>query len=269
MKRVWLLAVLFLTACGSIQSGNVGVRTMYGTVEKEAVSGFYSAFLSHVDEYSAKENEIDLKGLTPKARDNLSLRDMDVSVYYKAAPGAIRDLSVKYAGQSVKEDHIWYPAYGLVSNVSRNAVYEEVAKADSLTIHLQREAMAAAIKADVQKAMDTNDPGVFTITRVLIRAVVTDPTIEASIQQAVAFQKNLESKKVQVQIAEQDALVRVAEAKGIASAQGIINSTLTREYLQHESNEVMKRFADKGGVTTVILPANTSVTPLLNMGKAP
>ena len=35
------------------------------------------------------------------------------------------------------------------------------------------------------------------------------------------------------------------------------------EYLQHESNLVLQKFAEKGGSNTVILPANMQTAPLL------
>ncbi|HAD07916.1 MAG TPA: hypothetical protein DCF62_00400, partial [Porticoccaceae bacterium] len=95
----------------------------------------------------------------------------------------------------------------------------------------------------------------FTITRVAVRALNTDPTIEAAIQKAVQAQKTLEAKKVEVEIAGKDAEIEIARARGIAEANAIINSSLTPEYLQHELNEALKTFAEnEGGV--VVIPAN-------------
>ena len=56
--------------------------------------------LTRAYEFSAKEIALDLNDLRPKAADNLSLQDLDVTVYYNAAPGAIADLMVKYANAS-------------------------------------------------------------------------------------------------------------------------------------------------------------------------
>lgn len=266
MKKLVVISTLLLAACGSIETGNVGIRTQFGTVVKEELQpGFYTAIISHVNEYSIKEIGVDLNDMQPKAKDNLSLKDMDVTVFYRVTPGKVRDLAIKYAGQSAKaaDSSTYFPAFHLVANVARNSVYEEVAKNESLSMHLNREAMAAAILNDIQKTLSANDPETFTVTRVLIRGVTTDPTIEASIQQAVANQKRLEAMRVQVEIAKQEAEIEVTKARGMAQAQQIINATLTREYLQHEANEVMKKFAEKGGVTTVVLPAN--LQPLITM----
>jgi len=83
----------------------------------------------------------------------------------------------------------------------------------------------------------------------------TDPSIEAAIRDAVEVEKRLEAKQVQVEIAKEDAEIEIERAKGIAEANNIINSSLTAEYLQHEVNTALLRFADNDG-SIVVIPAN-------------
>ncbi|WP_417069241.1 SPFH domain-containing protein [Niveibacterium terrae] len=266
-----VLAAGFLYGlAGTIGSGNVGVRTTLGVISADPVSpGIYLKwpFISSVAEFSSKEVAIDLKDLTPKAKDNLSLRDVDVSVYYKVADSHIPALQTKYSGQSARDEHtgIWMPAEGVVQRVVRNAVYEEVARVDSLIMHTKREEMAAAIRRNVQAELERNDPRVFTVTRVVIRSVVTDPSIEESIRAAVANQKKLEAMTIQTEIAKREAEIRVTEAEGIAKANRIIADSLTREYLQHEANQALLKFAEKGNTNTVVVPANMATSPLISI----
>lgn len=265
-----IAGAFFFGLAGTIGSGNVGVRTTLGVISSDPVTpGVYLKWpvISTVSEFSAKEVAIDLQDLTPKAKDNLSLRDMDVSVYYKVADAQIPALQVKYAGQSVRDEHsgIWLPAQGVVTRIVRNAVYEEVARVDSLVMHTKRDEMAASIRANVQAELDRNDPHVFTITRVVIRSVLTDPSIEESIRAAVANQKKLEAMTIQTEIAKKQAEIRVTEAEGIARANRIIADSLTREYLQHEANQALQTFAEKGNTNTVVVPANMSSAPLINI----
>lgn len=112
---------------------------------------------------------------------------------------------------------------------------------------------------------DEVEPGLY--TRVVIRSLTTDPAIEKAIQESVAAQKQLETTKQRIAIAEAEAQVEVKRAEGIAQSNHIINQSLTREYLQHESNLVLQKFAEKGGTTTVVLPANIQTAPLINLGK--
>lgn len=270
---VMLLAVLGATSCGTLETGNVGVRNTLGKINPEEVEpGIYLGLpgISSVQAFSAKEIAVDLNDLTPKARDNLSLRDLDLTVYYKVAPASIADLYVKYAARHAKADgsREFLPAYQLVQGIARNVVYEEASKMESLVMHTKRDEMAAAVKRGIQAELDLNDKTVFTITRVVVRALTTDPAIEKAIQESVAAQKQLETTRQRIQIAEAEAQVEVKRAEGVAKANQIINQSLTREYLQHESNLALMKFAEKGGAATVVIPANMQTAPLISIGAA-
>jgi regulator of protease activity HflC (stomatin/prohibitin superfamily) len=274
MVVVLAVVLALIGVFGTISTGNVGVRTTLGVINKEPVTpGVYVKWplISIVEEFSAKEISVDLNDLKPKAKDNLSLREMDVTVYYRAEADKIAGLQTKYANQSIRapEGHYYLPAHDLVFRVARNRIYEEVAKVDSLVMHTRREELASEIQKNMQTELDRTDPGVFKITRVVVRAVVTDPSIEESIRAAVANQKKLEAMAVQTEIAKKEADIRVTEARGIAESNRIISGSLTREYLQHEANQALLRFAEKGNTNTVIVPSGMSVAPLINTGPVP
>jgi regulator of protease activity HflC (stomatin/prohibitin superfamily) len=266
-----LLLVVAATSCGTIETGNQGVRTTLGNVNLQEVGpGIYLGMpaVSTVQEFSAKEIGLDLSDLTPKARDNLSLRDLDVTVYYRVADQAIADLYIKYAAQHQRAEgsRVLYPAYQLLQRVARNVIYEEVSRIDSLVMHTRRDELAAGMRRSLQTELDANDKGVFQVTRVVIRSLTTDPAIEKAIQDSVAVQKQLETTKQRVQVAEAEAQVEVKKAEGIARANQIINQSLTREYLQHEANLALMKFAEKGGTATVVIPANMQTAPLISIG---
>ena len=254
-----IVAFLYFTIV-LIESGNVGVRKTLGKVNPEESSpglNLRIPLVTRITEFVGKEIAIDLTDLTPKAADNLSLRDMDVTVFYRADSGQIADLYVKYATahQHDAESDSYFPAYRLVFREARRAAYETVAKIDSLTMHKKREQIAQSIKTRLQETLESNDPGVFEVTRVVIRSVLTDPSIEESIREAVANQKRLEAKQVMVEIERKNAEIEAIRAEGIANANSIINKTLTREYLQHELNLTLQRFAETGA-NTIVIPAN-------------
>ncbi len=260
LLSVLAAAVLVYLTVVLIESGNVGVRKTLGKVNpEEAQPGLNLRIpaVTQLTEFVGKEIAIDLTDLTPKAADNLSLRDMDVTVFYKADSGQIADLYVKYANahQYDRESDSYFPAYRLVYREARRAAYETVAKIDSLTMHKKREQIGGSIKARLQDALDSNDPGVFEVTRVVIRSVLTDPSIEESIREAVANQKRLEAKQVMVEIERKNAEIEAIRAEGIARANDIINKTLTNEYLQHELNLTLQKFAESGA-NTIVVPAN-------------
>lgn len=276
-KGAFAIGGLFILfgSFGFIETGFVGVRSTLKQVSSDEVeSGIYLKWplISSVRPILVKEVEVPLINLTPKANDNLSLRDLDVSVYYTTNPSKVADLMVKYAGQTApvqgtdQNGNIFYmddlaPAYLLVRSVAREAVYTAVGKQNSLTLHQRREELALAIQNAAQAKLDADDKGTFTVTRVVVRQALTDMSIEQSIQAAVANQKKLEAMEVQVDIARKEAEVEVIKAEGIAKAQQIISGTLTREYLIHQRNEVLKIAAEKGTLNTMVVPEGT--TPFL------
>ena len=243
-----------------IESGNVGVRKTLGKVNPEESTpglNLKMPVITSITEFVGKEIAIDLTDLTPKAADNLSLRDMDVTIFYRADSGKIADLYVKYANahQYDEESDSYFPAYRLVYREARRAAYETGARIDSLTMHKKREQIADFIKTRLQETLDSNDPGIFEVTRIVIRSVLTDPSIEESIREAVANQKRLEAKQVMVEIERKNAEIEAIRAQGIANANNIINKTLTTEYLQHELNLTLQKFAETGA-NTIVIPAN-------------
>ena len=241
-----------------VDTGHVGVERTLGKVdltETEPGMNFKMPLLTTAYEFSAKEIALDLDDLRPKAADNLSLKDLDVTVYYNAAPHAIADLMVKYANASYNASEALLPAYGIVYREARGAVYEEVAKVDSLELHRMRDALQTSIQDSLQRRLADKDGDALLVSRVVVRALNTDPSIEESIREAVANQKKLEAKQISVEIAIKDAEIEIERARGIAEANRIINESLTAQYLQHEINVALQSFAENEG-QLVVMPAN-------------
>lgn len=264
---VLLIAVAALgsSAVYVVDTGHVAVERTLGTVDLEEVGpglNFKMPVLTTSYEFSAKEIALDLNDLTPKAADNLSLKDLDVTIYYRASADFIADLYVKYAGAARQGTDALLPAYELVRREARGAIYEEVSKVDSLLLHRQRDALQSDIESRLQARLASKDQGALTIQRVVVRALNTDPSIEASIREAVANQKKLEAKQISVEIAKKDAEIEIERARGIAEANNIINESLTPQYLQHEINEALKGFAANDG-QVVVIPANMQAMDLI------
>ena len=268
---VVVIGILAALSAYTVESGNVAVERTLGKVNHtEQLQGlnFKMPLLTASLEFSAKEIAIDIDDLKPKAADNLSLRDLDVSVFYRVPQDRVSELMVKYAASAVRgHDGVYMPAYGLVVREARSTIYEKVSEIDSLQLHKQRELLQNDVLSALQARLEKSDPGDFLITRVVVRALNTDPSIEAAIREAVEAEKRLEAKQVQVEIAKKDAEIEIERAKGIAEANSIINESLTAEYLQHEINKALQRFADNDG-SVVVIPANMQGFDLiLDSGK--
>ena len=258
MNRLTVLLpiLILLTACGRIDSEHGGVRTSFtGNVNPDELSqGFYTAVLSSVEEYSCKELVVEAFDMRPKARDNLTMNDLDLEIYYKAACDQLAELKLKYTGRDqFTTDDLGYPAYKLVRSMARETAYAEVSKYDSLEIHKNREKLGEQIKAALQNRLNNDDPGVFTITRVVVRSAVTDPSIEQSITLAVSKNKELEARKKEVEIAEQQAL-----------AYRKLNKELTMKVLRNKELDITDRAITEGAKPYVLF-GMSDAQPLLQM----
>jgi len=256
-KRITAVtAALFLTACGAIESGNVGVRTSFtGSVNtNEMQQGFYTHITSKVQEYSTKEITVALMDMQPKAKDNLTLADLDLEVYYTIDPSQVSEIKIKYSGRDRQTRNIWYPAYDLVRSVARAACYDAVSEYDSLTIHQQRDRIKEQIRVSTQQVLDKTDPGIFQITKVIIRDVKTDPSIEQSIKLAVARNKELEAKSIELEIARKQ--VEINEA---------LTLSLTPEILEQKRLEVIETACAAG--TCILSMGGDSATAVYDVNR--
>lgn len=255
MKRllaaVICLATLAGCTVGTIETGNVGVVKRWGKVNMTPIGeGFYFNFFTSVEEATTKEVSVELNDMTPKAHDNLFLKDFDATVYYETTGSQIPTFLTKKEGQSAWHENKWYPGYKLISNLARGAAYDEVQKYDSLVIHTKRPQVEDGIKRAVQTDLDA-DPvtkGMFRVTRVVVRSVVTDPSIEAAIQKNVNKEKDLDSARKDVEIARQEGLrMEQLTKNGGPAFTALLNA---------QANMKVAEGIAAGKVSTIIVPGN-------------
>lgn len=260
MKKLFLIAIIamssLLTACGTVETGNVGVRKTFGQVQQDEVQpGFYQSVLSSVDEYTTKETYVSLQNLTPKAKDKLILKDLDVTVYYKTNPSKVAEFVSTHAAMSAKMQGEGFirPGYVLIDNMARGIVSDEVSGFDSLTLHQNRTDLEIAIKNALTAQLNKSDPGYFEVTRVVVSSLLTDPSVEESIRKNIAMTNEIDTarKEVQKKLEEANAMTKTANA-------------LTPMLLQHEYIQAIGKCADNPKCT-LIVGGNTQT--MLNLPK--
>ncbi|WP_343624299.1 SPFH domain-containing protein [Roseateles puraquae] len=275
--RLALLALTALLAgCTQIDTGNVGVERTLGKVSNEALPpGIYLTLFKSVDEFTAKEVGFQLSDMTPKSRDNLTMKDVDIDVYFKVMPTAIPGLFTKYQGDVVRHADVVRDgskdlviAYGRVSREAREAVYKAVAEMDATTMHTKRAELSERVRAGLQKELDANDKGAFVVTAVNVRNLLTDPAIEAAIRQRAETDQAIERKRKEIELAKAEAERLVVEAEGQARANQILSASLTPALKEIKLAELQRdaalAIAGKAG-NTVLLGGGAQ--PLVNVGK--
>lgn len=266
MKRLLLglaIAVTALAGCEQIDTGNVGIESTLGQVKDKALPpGVYSTVFKTVYEISGKENAFELNDLKPKTQDNITLEDLDISVYWKVNGSLAPAISVKYAGDFVRGQDGWLIGSAVVQRNAREAAYNAANKWHSSNVHTKRNEIAADTQAMLQVKLDNEIKGAFEITNVVVRNILTDRALEQSIRAAANVEFETRQKQQQKALAQAESDRLKIEAEGIARANAIVAQSLTPQLLRLREIEATAKFAEKGS-TTVLLPHGT--TPLVSV----
>lgn len=269
-----LLSVLLTAACTQIDTGNVGVERTLGKVSQEALPpGIYLTLFKSVDEFSAKEVSFSLNDMTPKSRDNLTMKDVDIDIYFKVMPTAVPGLFVKYQGDVVKHEQVvkdgtgdLIVAFNRVLREAREATYKAIATLEATTMHTKRTELAELIRKGLQSELDSSDKGAFLVTAVNVRNLLTDPAIESAIRQRAETDQAIEKKRKEIELARAEAERLVVQAEGEAKANRIISDSLTPALKELRLAEIQRdtalAIASKPG-NTVLLGGGS---PLVNVG---
>ncbi len=186
----------------------------------------------------------------------LAKDDLNISFRFHAVialrPGSVKEIVQKYGGTR------WYERF--VKEPFRTYVRDAVQKFESRQIKKNRGSIAKEVK-DRMKNHLKGTP--FNLVSLVVGNIDYPGVVAKAVEKKLAAQQLLEEKRVQKEIARKDAEIRIEEAKGIAEAQRIINSTLTANYLQHEAIQAQKEMAGSPNHTTVYIPVGPNGIPLV------
>ena len=223
-KLLTFLLIPFFTACSQIDTGNVGVESSLGQFKTDVLPpGVYFTAFKNVIEVSVKESALAMQDLKPKSKDNLTMADFDFDLYYTIDPSKAADLLMKYKGDlsapDKDKDGSSMIGVNLITRQSREAAYKMSAEFNAAEMHTKRTELAAGIQKLMQMELDKDaGKGAFLVTNIIIRNIVTDPALEASIKAAGQMQFQVEAKRKEIMLAEAEADRKRAEAKGEADA---------------------------------------------------
>ncbi len=268
MKKliVTLLAASALAGCSRIDTGNTGVESTFGQVKEQTLPpGVYFSLFKTIHEVNTMEFGLEINDMSPKAKDNVTLTDVDLTIYFRVDPKNVAKIMTRYAGDmkwNSKTDS-YIVGHDLVARMAREAIYNAFTKYTASEMHLRRAELANAIRENLQKETDQDaGKGMFEITNVLVRNIVTDPRLEEAIKQSAEVEFTIRKRQQELELAKAEAERKRIEAEGEAVANRIIAESITPQLIELRRIEAMTGFA-KQGTHTVILPQNT--TPLVQI----
>ena len=170
----------------------------------------------------------------------------------KIKPNTIKDVVEKYAGIECYTRYIKEPLRAMVRN--------NVQTLESRLIKEQRKEIAAAVMKELTAYL-TDTP--FVAMSGVVGNIDYPKIVTEAVEKKLAAKQLLDEKETQREIAKKDAEIRIEEAKGIAAAQKIINTTLTQNYLQHEAINAQLKMASSPNHTTVYIPSGFYGIPIV------
>lgn len=269
------VGALLAAGCSQIDTGNVGVAKTAGKIDmKEVTPGWNLTWFASVSEVTTKEVSFGLDNLKPKAKDNLTIEDLDVDVYFQINPTLVAETVAKYQGDAVRHSDIvkggtsdLVVGYSRVSREAREAVYRAVSEFPATSMHTKRAELSDRIRELLQAELSENDKDVWTITAINVRNLVTDPAIEKSIRETADVDMQVARAVKEKELATKRGEAQVEAARQQALANDTLSRSLTPQLLELKRLEAMTAFA-KQGTHTVVLPGDgKSANVLLNAGK--
>ena len=185
------------------------------------------------------------------ARDELNIA-FRFQTIIKVKPGTIKSVVEGYAGSQFYARYIKEPL--------RAMVRKNVQTLESRQVKEKRNEIAEAVMSEL-RAYLADTP--FVAVSGVVGNIDYPKVVTEAVEKKLAAKQLLDEKETQKEIAKKDAEIRIEEAKGIAEAQKIINSTLTQNYLQHEAINAQLKMASSPNHTTVYIPSGPNGIPLV------
>jgi regulator of protease activity HflC (stomatin/prohibitin superfamily) len=256
MKRFLALSVIaaaiLSTGCTRIETGEVGVRIGFDRQIKsgELLPGsFNQTMIGDVLTFPIKDVNVVLENMTPVAKDNSTMKDLDAVVVYNINPQNVAELySTKNKAFHAEFKGDTYVMYNYVVQNARNAIYKAARKYEALDMADNRSDMESFIKEEIVRNLTEEKlDGSITISQVLIRNVLPSDTVVESANALVRSKNELKQKEVEVKTAE-------AESRRMAALAN--NSGASIQFMQAQAMLNISEGIKNGRVQTIVVPSN-------------
>lgn len=256
MRKIFTLSVLaaavLMTGCTRIETGEVGVRVGF---DKQVKSGellpgsFNQVLIGDVLTFPVKDVNVILENMTPVAKDNSTMADLDAVIVYSINQSQVAELySSKNKSFHAEAKGDVYLMYNYIVQNARNAIYKAARKYDALDMADNRTEMENYIKEEIVRNLaEEKLDGSLNITQVMIRNVVPAASVVDSANALVRAKNELKQKEVEVKTAEAEARRMAALANNSASSIAFMNAQAALNISEGIKN---------GKVQTIVVPAN-------------
>lgn len=241
-----------------IDAGEVGAVVIFGKVQKNTLENGIHIVppYANIIKYPVRLREFSLTGgnmVEIKVADGLTV-GIDSTILYAINP--------KMAGEVYKKVAVSIESLErrILMPIVRTIIRDVCSKYRAEEIYaLKRVTITKEIETNIKTL--TGKKGIL-VDQFMIRDIVLPKVVNDAIQMKISAQQEAEAMEYKKQKAEKQAEIKIVEARGLAQAQRIINSTLSPNYLQHEAIQAYKSLAGSENTTFIIMPVGTKSTGL-------
>jgi len=256
MKRIFTLSILaaavLATGCTRIETGEVGVRVGF---DKQVQSGellpgsFNQVLIGDVLTFPIKDVNVVLENMTPVAKDNSTIKEVDAVIVYNLNKNQAAELySTKNRSFHAEAKGDTYLMYNYIVQNARNAIYKAARKYEALDMADSRSEMEKFIQDEIVRNLaEEKLDGSIMISQVMVRNVVPADSVVASANELVKAKNELKQKEVEVKTAE-------AESRRMAALAN--NSGSSIAFMQAQAMLNISEGIKQGKVQTIVVPSN-------------
>ncbi len=262
-----VVLILIIGSIRIVPPGYVGVKVLLGNVSRTILSnGFHLVIpivnvvkmdvrtqaytMSKMSSEGQKTGDDAIRALS---KDGLQI-DLDVTIWYKLMPSEAARVY-----QTIGADYVTK----IVRPAIRTAIRDVTVKYAVVDIYSEKRAeVTAEIKKELDKAFEKR--GVI-CERVLLRNVELPQKIRTAIQEKLSAEQDAQKMEFVLQKEKKEAERKKIEATGIANYQRIITNSLSNKYLQWYYIQNLQELVKNKSTSTVIMPFDKGLTPLLNI----
>jgi regulator of protease activity HflC (stomatin/prohibitin superfamily) len=248
---------LVTSSVRQVDAGYVGVKTLFGKVQKETLSSglhFINPLMdvtfidiktqnytmSGVHDEGLKSGDDAIKVLTA---DGLEVT-IDLSVLYRVNPAEtpklITDIGVNF------EDKIVRP-------ITRTRIRDNSVYYDAISLYsTKRDEFQSRIFKTIET--DFKQRGLV-LENLLVRNITLPASVKSTIEQKINAEQEAQKMQFVLQKEKQEAERKRVEAQGISDYQRIINESLSDKQLQYEQIQAMKELAKSANSKIIVMPS--------------
>src|SRR5271155_4356083 len=247
-----VILILVSSSITTIETGNVGVLTLYGKVTDEVLpEGIHFINpLKSVHKMSVRTDSVKESASVPSSEGLVT--NLDTSVVLHLKPDHAADVFQKL-GLNYMET--------LVEPNVRSAVREATASHSANTLYSSaREEVAQQIKTNLENVLA---PRGIEVEQILLRDIQLPPTLKASIEAKQQAEQESLAMSFKLQKEKQEADRKRIEAQGIRDFQATVSQGISAQLLQWKGIEATENLAKSTNTKIVVIGNSKNGLPLI------